>query len=80
MCCCSAVLWVSHPCSYVFHNYHESVQGVWDWSTEHRNLSSFLQAAAGAGLFVNLRIGPYICGEVTRNHRAILAVGSSATL
>jgi hypothetical protein len=49
--------------TYVFHNYHESVRGTWDWSTEHRNLSQFLQAAADAGLFVNLRIGPYICGE-----------------
>ena len=49
--------------TYVFHNYHEVVRGEWDWTTEHRNLSGFLQAAADAGLFVNLRIGPYICGE-----------------
>jgi hypothetical protein len=49
--------------TYVFHNYHESLKGEWDWSTEHRNLTRFLQAAADAGLFVNLRIEPYICGE-----------------
>ncbi len=27
------------------------------------NLSRFLQEAANAGLFVNLRIGPYVCAE-----------------
>ena len=47
----------------MFHNYHEEVKGHWDWATEHRNLSLFLQAAADAGLFVNLRIGPYVCAE-----------------
>ena len=64
----AAALCLSVACRYVFHNYHESVKGVWDWSTESRNLSRFLQAAADAELFVNLRIGPYICGEV-HSHR-----------
>ena len=49
--------------TYVFHNYHEEVKGHWDWTTEHRNLSGFIQAAADAGMFVNLRIGPYVCAE-----------------
>lgn len=35
-------------------------QGVLDFSGRG-NLSQFLQDAADAGLFVNLRIGPYVC-------------------
>ena len=49
--------------TYVFHNYHEYQQGIWDWSTESRNLRQFIQLAGEAGLFVNLRIGPYVCAE-----------------
>jgi len=29
------------------------------------NLTLFMQKAAAAGLFVNLRIGPYVCAEWT---------------
>ena len=50
--------------TYVFWNFHEQKQGVLDFSGR-ANLSLFLQEAANAGLFVNLRIGPYICGEWT---------------
>ena len=49
--------------TYVFHNYHEYQQGLWDWTTESRNLRRFVQLAGEAGLFVNLRIGPYVCAE-----------------
>ena len=48
--------------TYVFWNLHEHTQGVLDFS-ERANLSRFLEEAANAGLFVNLRIGPYVCGE-----------------
>jgi beta-galactosidase len=48
--------------TYVFWNIHEQKQGVLDFSGR-ANLSQFLQAAADAGLFVNLRIGPYVCAE-----------------
>lgn len=51
--------------SYVFHNYHEAIKGQWDWKTEHRDLGRWLQAAADAGMFVNLRIGPY--GQTEQN-------------
>ena len=43
----------------MFWNYHEDVKGVMDWETESRNLREFLQTAQDAGLFINLRIGPY---------------------
>jgi hypothetical protein len=48
--------------TYVFWNIHEQKQGVLDFSGR-ANLSKFLQDAADAGLFVNLRIGPYVCAE-----------------
>ena len=48
--------------TYVFWNIHEQRQGVLDFSGR-ANLSKFLQDAADAGLFVNLRIGPYVCAE-----------------
>ena len=48
--------------TYVFWNIHEQKQGVLDFSGR-ANLSRFLEEAASAGLFVNLRIGPYVCAE-----------------
>ena len=38
-------------------------QGQYDFSTGNRNLPAFLQAAKDAGLWVTLRIGPYVCAE-----------------
>jgi hypothetical protein len=50
--------------TYVFWNLHEPRQGIFDFSGR-ANLSQFLQEAANAGLFVNLRIGPYVSAEWT---------------
>ena len=47
---------------YVFWNQHEMVEGQLDWSGRG-NLTLFLDAIAEAGLFANLRIGPYVCAE-----------------
>lgn len=49
--------------TYVFWNYHEAERGHLDWKSESRNLGAFLQAAQQSGLFVILRLGPYICAE-----------------
>ncbi len=46
---------------YVFWNYHEPTRGTYDFITENRNLPLFIQNVAQAGLFMNLRIGPYVC-------------------
>jgi len=43
--------------------HHNEVEGLYDW-TGSRNLTAFLLAARDAGLFVSLRIGPYVHGEV----------------
>ena len=52
---------------YIFWNYHEPEEGVMDWGRVQpsANLTLFMQEAAAAGLFVNLRIGPYVCAEWT---------------
>ena len=47
---------------YVFWNGHEPVEGLFDWSGRY-NLTLFLDAIPEAGLFANLRIGPYVCAE-----------------
>ena len=48
--------------TYFMWNFHERERGVLDW-TGRRNLTHFIQLAHDAGLFVTLRIGPYVCGE-----------------
>ena len=48
--------------TYVFWKLHEQKRGTYDFSGR-ANLRQFLQDAADAGLFVNLRIGPYACAE-----------------
>lgn len=43
-------------------NFHESGEGIWDFSGE-RDVEAFLQLAAEVGLWVVARPGPYICSE-----------------
>ena len=47
----------------VFWSYHELQPGQFDFSSESRDVLQFMQAAADAGLFIYLRLGPYICAE-----------------
>lgn len=44
---------------YIFWNYAETAPGVYDFTTENRNFMQFIEYAAAAGLFVNLRIGRF---------------------
>jgi len=55
---------LNHVQIYVFWNYHEHTRGNVTFEGD-RNLSAFLEAAGKANLFVNLRIGPYVCSEWT---------------
>ena len=48
---------------YVFWNVHEFKRGQEYDFTGPANLPLFVEKAAKAGLFVNLRIGPYVCAE-----------------
>jgi len=48
---------------YVFWNAHEQEEGKYDFTTGSRNIGEFLRIAREEGLWVNLRPGPYCCGE-----------------
>ncbi|MDJ1469137.1 beta-galactosidase [Cytophagaceae bacterium DM2B3-1] len=49
--------------TYVFWNYHNTAPGVWDFTSENRNLAEFIKLAKEEGLYVILRPGPYACAE-----------------
>ncbi|KAJ3294438.1 hypothetical protein HDU79_011012 [Rhizoclosmatium sp. JEL0117] len=49
--------------TYVFWNVHEPEEGVYDFENGIANLPLFLKHAQDAGLYVVLRIGPYVCAE-----------------
>jgi hypothetical protein len=48
--------------TYVFWDEHEKIRGVYDFEG-NRDLKKFIRLAGDHGLYVNLRIGPYVCAE-----------------
>ena len=48
--------------TYVFWEQHEPQEGVYDFSGR-RDLGRFLDLCHEAGMYVVLRIGPYVCAE-----------------
>lgn len=48
---------------YVFWNEHEREGGVFDFTSEARDIGRFIDIAQEEGLWVALRPGPYCCGE-----------------
>ena len=48
---------------YIFWNYHESIQGQFDFKTENRNIAEFIRLCQQEGMWVLLRPGPYVCAE-----------------
>ena len=48
--------------TYVFWNQHEAVPGHYDF-TGQNDIAEFIREAQGAGLYVILRPGPYVCAE-----------------
>lgn len=49
-------------CIYVFWNYHEEQEGVYDFSGE-RDLSRFMKLCQKHDMWVIVRPGPYVCAE-----------------
>jgi beta-galactosidase len=49
--------------AYVFWNYHEGAEGVFDFTTGNRDLARFVRIAQQEGMWVILRPGPYVCAE-----------------
>ncbi len=48
--------------TYVAWNFHEAVEGKWDFSGD-RDIAEYVRLAGELGLYVILRPGPYICAE-----------------
>ena len=48
--------------TYTFWNYHEPVEGQWNFSGDG-DLESYLDTAQKIGLYATVRVGPYVCAE-----------------
>ncbi|HOS70901.1 MAG TPA: beta-galactosidase [Bacteroidales bacterium] len=48
---------------YIFWNYHESEEGVFDFSTGNRNLAEFIKLVQKEKMWLIVRPGPYVCAE-----------------
>jgi beta-galactosidase len=49
--------------AYIFWNYHESKEGVFDFSTGNHNIGEFIKICQEENMWVILRPGPYVCAE-----------------
>ena len=49
--------------AYIFWNFHESEEGVYDFSTGNHNISQFFRIVQEEGMWLILRPGPYVCAE-----------------
>lgn len=49
--------------AYVFWNYHEASEGVYDFTTWNKDIAKFIKIAQEEGMWVLLRPGPYVCAE-----------------
>ena len=48
---------------YLFWNYHESEEGVYDFETGNHNIAEFFKIVEEEGMWLILRPGPYVCAE-----------------
>ncbi|HWR34041.1 MAG TPA: beta-galactosidase family protein [Chitinophagaceae bacterium] len=48
---------------YIFWNYHEAKEGIFDFKTESRNIAEFIKTCQQEKMWVLLRPGPYVCAE-----------------
>jgi len=49
--------------AYIFWNYHETKEGIFDFRTENRDVAEFIRICQQEGMWVLLRPGPYVCAE-----------------
>lgn len=48
---------------YIFWNYHEIKEGVFDFTTGNKNIAEFIRICQQEKMWVILRPGPYVCAE-----------------
>ena len=49
--------------AYIFWNYHETQEGVFDFTTTNHNMADFVRLCQDEGMWVLFRPGPYVCAE-----------------
>jgi len=49
--------------AYIFWNYHEQKEGVFDFKSGNRDIAAFIRICQQEGMWVLLRPGPYVCAE-----------------
>ncbi|MEN2400845.1 beta-galactosidase family protein [Flavobacterium sp. MC2016-06] len=49
--------------AYLFWNYIEEKEGVYDFKSENRNIAEFVKICQEEGMWVLFRPGPYVCAE-----------------
>jgi beta-galactosidase len=49
--------------AYIFWNYHEAEEGVYDFETDNRNLAEFFRLVQEEDMWLIVRPGPYVCAE-----------------
>ena len=49
--------------AYIFWNYHETEEGVYDFETENHNLAEFFRIVQEEEMWLIVRPGPYVCAE-----------------
>ena len=49
--------------AYIFWNYHETKEGIFDFSTGNHNIHEFIKICQEEGMWIILRPGPYVCAE-----------------
>jgi beta-galactosidase len=49
--------------AYIFWNYHESEEGVFDFTSDNHNIGEFIKTVQDEDMWLILRPGPYVCAE-----------------
>jgi beta-galactosidase len=49
--------------AYIFWNFHEAEEGVYDFSTGNHNIAEFIKIVKEEEMWLILRPGPYVCAE-----------------
>lgn len=49
--------------AYIFWNYHEQQEGVFDFKSGNKNIAEFIRICQQEGMWVIVRPGPYVCAE-----------------
>jgi len=49
--------------AYIFWNYHESEEGIYDFTTGNHNLAEFFRIVQEEEMWLIMRPGPYVCAE-----------------